>query len=205
MRNRTLRTTQGLIIFGAALALLATPALECANANLTTEDKIKEGIDSAACTLKKGVEKCGDKIEDVQNYFRKQFHETVVIGPATVTDVKFNGHHLAAVVKPGERIEGELKCHLDKDKIKDIKYHRLIIGFEGAGAQTSIVNGVGYLAEKDSKGKFVLIAPSEPGLYKVRFRPVESYSEGDALKKWYDENGLEPGGETTMGLIYVKA
>jgi hypothetical protein len=204
---RRTKTVKGLVTVTLALLALTAPNSAYAEEGKqkSVESKIKDGIDTAAGTLKKGVEKCGDKLEDVQNYFRKKFHETTTAGPATVTDVKFNGYHLAAVVKPGERIEGELKCTLDKSKVQDMRYHRLIIGFKDQGAQTSVSNGVGYFTDKESKDKFVLIAPSEPGLYKVRYRPVESYTEGEALKKWRDDKGSEPNSDTTIGLIYVKA
>lgn len=207
MKDYTWKAANSFIILTVALLTLGSSNLAWAKSKekKQVEEKIKGGIDTAADTLKKGVEKTGDKIEDIQTYFRKKFHEQTSSGPATVTDVKFNGHSLAAVVKPGERIEGKLKCSLNKDKIKDLKYHRLILGFKGEGAQTSIGSGVGYFADKESKENFVLIAPSTPGLYKVRFRPVESYTEEEALKKWKDNNGQEPGKETTIGLIYVKA
>ena len=188
-----------------AVTLLALGSSDSAWGQENTEDKIKSGIDTTADALKKAVEKIGDKLEDIQDYFHKKFHEQTSVGPATVTDVKFNDHSLAAIVKPGERIEGQLKCTLDKDKIKDIKYHRLILGFKGEGAQTSIGSGVGYFADKESKEKFVLIAPSKPGFYQVRFRPVESYTEHEALKQWKDDKGQEPDKKNTIGLIYVKA
>ncbi len=204
---RSAQIVKGLVV--ATMALLGLSAPSCTYAKEATqkpvESKIKDGIDTAAHTLKKGVEKCGDKLEDIQNYCRKKFQETTTVGSATVTNVTFNGHHLATIVKPSERIEGELKCILDKSKIQDMRYHRLIIGFKGQGAQTSVSNGVGYFADRESKDKFVLIAPSQPGLYKVRYRPVESYTEGEALKKWRDDKDREPNSDATIGLIYVRA
>jgi hypothetical protein len=206
---RSVEIVKGLAIVTVAVLALSAPSSVYANAkereHKPVESKIKDGIDTTAHALKKGTEKCGDKLEDVQNYFRNKFHETTTIGPAVVSDVKFNGHHLVAIVKPGERIEGELKCVLDKSKIQDLRYHRLIIGFKDLGAQTSVSNGFGYFADKESKDKFVLIAPSQPGLYKVRYRPVETYTESEGLKKWRDDEGREPNSDTTIGLIYVKA
>lgn len=206
MKDYTWKAGKSFIILTVALLTLGSSNLAWAKSaeKKNTEEKIKSGIDTAADTLKRGVEKTGDKIEDIQNYFRKKFHEKTVSGMVTVTDVKFNGHNLAAVVKPGERIEGELKCTLSNDKTVDLKYHRLILGFKGEGAQTTIGTGWGHFADKQHKESFVLIAPTKPGLYKVRFRPVESLTEHEALKKWRD-NCQEPGKEATIGLIYVKA
>ncbi|MBS0648082.1 MAG: hypothetical protein JSS10_02520 [Verrucomicrobia bacterium] len=207
MKNYTWKAANSFIILTVALLTLGSSNLAWAKspAKKKTEEKIKGGIDTAADTLKKGVEKAGDTIEDMQTYFRKKFHEQVTSGPATVTDVKFNGHSFAAIVRPGERIEGELKCTVDKDKMKGLTYHRLIIGFKGVGAQTSIGAGRGIIGMNDSLEKFALIAPSKPGLYKVRFRTVEGPSEEEALKKWKDCNCQEPGKQETIGLVYVRS
>ncbi len=191
-----------------SLALLTIVSSNSAWAN--AEDKIKSGIDSAADTLKKGVDKAGDKIEDIQKYFdsynwKGVFERTAVSGPTTVKNIHLNGHHRAIVVKPGERIEGMMKCKLDKQQTKDLRYHRILIGFKGLGPQTSIGQGVGYLAGNESKEEFVLIAPAKPGFYEIRFNPVEGYTEHEAMKKWTDDKGHEPDGTTTIGLVYVKA
>lgn len=220
MKNYTWKVKQSFVVLTAALFVLGSSNLAYAK---STEDKIKSGIDSAAEgiktgveksadaieaskeSVKKGIKKCGEKIEDMQTYFRKKFHEQVTVGPATVSDVTFNGHHLATVVRPGERIEGELKCSLDKAQHKDIKYHSLLIGFKGRdNAETTVDIGRGIFIDNASKETFSLIAPSEPGFYKVRFRPIEGYIEHDVLKKWKDEQGNKPDSSTTIGLIYVK-
>ncbi len=175
----------------------------------SSESKIKNAIDGAAESLKKGVEKCGDKIEDIQDYlyhydWKGLFHVKTTSGITTVSEVRLNGHPRVIVVKPGERIKGHLKYTLDKKRCKDLKYHRILLGIKGEGAQTTIGTGVGIIADKESKDNFVLIAPKEPGLYQVRFKSVENYTESEALKKWYNEDGKEPSGNKTIGFIYVK-
>jgi hypothetical protein len=226
MRDYTWKIKQGFIAVTLALLTLGSSNLAWAKSadQKNTENNIKSGIDATADSLKKGVDKAGDKIadakeslkkgakkfgekvEDLQTYFRKKFHEQATFGPATVSDVTFNGHHLATVVKPGERIEGQLKCILDKDQHKDIKYHSLLIGFKGReNAETAVDIGRGIFIDKESKANFTLIAPSEPGFYKVRFRPINGYIEHDVLKRWKDEKGEEPNNTATIGLIYVKA
>jgi len=71
--NNKLRAVKGLVTIAVALAALGSPNLAYAKSpeKKEAESKIKDGIDTAANALKKGVEKCGDKIEDVQNYFRR--------------------------------------------------------------------------------------------------------------------------------------
>ncbi len=223
MKDYTRNFNKSFIVLTVALFTLGSSNLAWAK-DKGAEEKIKGGIDTAADALKKGVEKTGDavesakagikkgvakmgeKVEDMQAYFRKKFHETATVGPATVSEVTFNGHHFAAVVKPGERIEGTLKCALDPAQKKDIKYHSLLIGLKGQdNAQSTVDIGRGIFIDDQSQGTFTLIAPTEPGFYKVRFRPIEGYIEHDVLTKWKDEKGKAPDSTATIGLIYVKA
>ncbi len=179
----------------------------------TTADALKKGVDKTGETfddaktgVKKGIKKFGEKVEDLQTYFRKKFHEQVTVDPTTVSDVTFNGHHMATIVKPGERIDGQFKCSFNKDQIRDLRYHSVLIGFKGREqAETVVDMGRGFFLDQENEAAFTLIAPSEPGFYKVRFRPVNGYIEHDVLKKWKDENGAVPDSTSTIGLIYVKA
>ncbi len=175
----------------------------------TTAD-VKEKINEAADALKKGVDKCGDKMEDIQQYlhnhdFKGVIKDYVSSGPATVFGVTLNGHKRAIVVKPGERIEGTLKYKLDTDRCKDIKYHRLLLGFKDVGPQTTVGVGIGFLADKENEGNFTLIAPQKPGVYQIRFRSVENYTETEAVKHWKDEHGNEPSLRKTVGIVVVKS
>ncbi len=221
MKDYTLKIKQGFVFLTMVLLTLGSsnPLF-----GKSAGDKIKSGIDSSAETLKhgvdktgeiaenakasikKGVKKFGEKVEDLQTYFRQKFHEQATVGPATVSDVTFNGHHMATIVKPGERIEGQLKCSLDKDQLKNIKYHCLLIGFKGREqADTAVDIGRGIFIDQESQANFTLIAPSEPGFYKVRFRPIDGYIEHDVLNKWKDEKGAAPNSASTIGLIYVRS
>lgn len=217
----TINVKQSLVFLTMVLLTLgSSPSLFAKS----TSDKIKSGIDTGAETLKegvdkteeiaentkanvkKGIKKFGEKVEDLQTYVRKKFHEQATVGPATVSDVTFNDQPMAAIVKPGERIEGHLKCSLDKDQLKSIKYHCLLIGFKGREqAETAVDIGRGIFIDQESQANFTLIAPSEPGFYKVRFRPIEGYLEHDMLNKWKDEKGAAPNSSSTIGLIYVKS
>ena len=221
MKNYRLKIKQGLVFstvillaLGSYNSIYAESAGDKIKGGIeTTADALKKGvdktgetIDNAKAGIKKGAKKFGEKVEDLQTYFRKKFHEQSTFGPATVSDVTFNGSHMAAIVKPGERIEGHLKCTLDKDQLKNIKYHCLLIGFKGREqAETAVDIGRGIFINQESHENFTLIAPSEPGFYKVRFRSIDGYIEHDVLNKWKDEKGAAPNSATTIGLIYVRA
>jgi len=219
MKDYTLKVKRGIFLAMVVFSLGSSTLLQAQ----TTGDKIKSGIDTSAENLKKGVDKTGEiaentkenvkkgikkfgeKVEDLQTYFRKKFHEQTTVGPATVSDVTFNDHRMVAIVKPGERIEGHLKCILDKDQLKNIKYHCLLIGFKGQEkAETAIDIGRGII-DQESKENFTLIAPSKPGFYKVRFKPIDGYIEYDILNKWKDPKGALPNSSSTIGLIYVRS
>jgi hypothetical protein len=220
MKHYTWTMKQGLVFLTVGLVTLGSTTSAFAK---STSDKIKGGIDTTAEALKKGVDKTGDalddakagvkkgakkfgeKVEDLQTYFRKKFHDQVTVESTTLSEVTFNGHHMAAVVKPGERIEGQFKCTFNKDEIKDVKYHSMLIGFKGREkAETSVDIGRGILINEENQASFTLIAPSEPGFYKVRFRPITGYFGGDVLNEWKDKNGAAPNSESTIGLIYVR-
>jgi hypothetical protein len=172
--------------------------------------EVKEKIQEAAEAFKTGVDKCGDKFEEISEYLRTYdykglIHEHATSGPATITHVVLNDYPLAVVAKPGERIEGKLKYLLDTSQTKDLKYHRLLLGLKGVGPQTAVGIGLGYLADKENEETFTLIAPEKPGVYQIRFRSVENYTESEALKHWHDSKGHGPSSEQTIGVIVVKA
>lgn len=177
-----------------------------------TKEKIKSGIESVSDELKNLVDKFVDKKDEasaaIQNYFDQYSWQGLIqdkasTGVATLEHFKMNGHHRAITAKPGEKIECKIKTYLDPAKCADLSFYRIIIGIKGEGPQTTICNYPGLFAG-ESKEKFTLRAPSKPGLYEVRFRPVESFTSSDALDNWYDWKGQEPDATTTIGVIYVK-
>lgn len=225
MKNYATKIKRDFIVLTVALLTLGSSNAAWAKSHeqKTTGDKIKGGIDTSAQYLKKGVDKTGDaieavevkfqegkkkfgeKVEDLQTYVRKKYHEHAKFGGVSATDVTLNDHRLAAVVNPGESIEVKFNCTLSDEQLKDVKYHRLLIGYKAReNAEVVVDLGRGFSIDKVSKVKVNLVAPSEPGFYKVRFRPLEGDIEGDALQQWKDVHGDEPSAKTTLGLIYVK-
>lgn len=172
-----------------------------------TENTIKNGIDTVSDFLKNAVDKISDDIESVQTYldnyhWKGMIEDEAASGVATLGYLTLNGHQRAVAVKPGERIEGEVNCSFDRKECSPVGFYRVVIGIKGQGAQTTVGNSLGAVAGSSIE-KFVLIAPKEAGVYQIRFRSVEAFLEGNALAAWIDEQGNEPDGTTTLGLIFV--
>jgi len=171
------------------------------------QDKVKGAIESAAEALKGAVDKIGNNLEDLQKYFdhypwKGVIQDRTTSGAATLENLKLNHHERAVVVKPGERVDCSVICHLDRTDCSSLSIYRIAVGIKGEGAQTTICNYLGLLAG-DSVEKFTLIAPADHGVYEVRFRPAEGLTEKEALKAWTDAQGQEPGASTTIGFIVV--
>ncbi len=162
-------------------------------------------IDAIADHVKDAVDELGNDIDKIQAYLEKKMSiaDQVIVGLATLSHLQLNGHHKIAVVKPGEKVEGTVDCHLDRDQCSALGFYRVVLGLKHEGPQTSICNCLGAAAG-DSKESFSLTAPEEPGIYQIRFRVVESLLESTAFMHWKDENGHGPDATTTIGLLVVK-
>jgi hypothetical protein len=190
----------------AAISSVFGPATGFADSN---RDKIKETVDSITSTIKGGIDKLGDDLNAIQQYL-ENYHWKGIIqekassGAMTLEGIKLNGHSKVVAVKPQEKIDGSVHCNLDREKCAALSFYRVVLGIKGEGPQETIGNELGLVAG-ESKEKFVLTAPKEPGLYQIRFRLVDAYFKGNALDAWEDEEGNEPDGTTTIGLIFVKS
>ncbi len=141
--------------------------------------------------------------EYLQNYHWKGLiQDHAASGIVTLSHLEMNGPHKAVMVKPGERIEGSVQCAFDPLNTSAFSLYRVVLGFKGEGGQTTICNCFGSLAGNTIEN-FVLIAPTEPGVYQVRFRVAEALLAKTAIMEWKDSNGEEPDGTTTIGLIVV--
>jgi len=169
-------------------------------------DKMKVAYEN----LKKYMSESADKFKErVQTYnWNGVIHDKVTVGATTIKDITFNGRRPAIVVKPGERVDVGLTCQLDTNKVKDHRYHRVLIGFKGMEQpEKTIGEGFG-LIDKDSREEFTLTAPREPGAYEIRFQPVAAGGyipyPGEAKRQWLDCNLNDPDSRTTIGVILVK-
>ncbi len=171
-------------------------------------DAVKGWVEDAAEALKKGVDALGDDFNAIQDYL-DHYHWKGIIqdkatsGPATLKHLELNENSRAIVVKPGEKIEAEIKCILDAKQCSTFGFYRIVVGIKGEGPQAVIGNELGLAAGR-TREKFTLTAPNEPGMYQIRFRPVDALFEATALDAWKDEEGNEPDGKTTIGIIIVK-
>lgn len=175
----------------------------------STESKLKDWIDSGSESLKSGIDQLGNDLNAIQEYLNNYHWKGVIqdqatSGPVTLKHVELNDHSRAVVVKPGERIEGEVKCLINKNETAAFSVYRVVVGIKGEGAQTVLGNELGLGAGK-SREQFSLIAPTQPGMYEIRFRVVDALFKDKALHSWKDEAGNEPDGTKTIGIIYVKA
>lgn len=204
MKNHTYKLWTVMCVFISSLLLVNS-------ANLYAKDlseKIKHGIDNVADHLKKDVDKLKGDYEAAQKYFDHYTWKGVIedhttSGVATLGPLKLNGHSKAVVVHPGEKVECEVQCSLDREKCSALSLYRIVVGLKGLGAQTTLCNYLGVVAG-DSVEKFILTAPLDLGVYEVRFRVVESLTETEALNAWVDAQGNEPDRTTTIGVMIVK-
>lgn len=194
------------------LTSLFTAFLCIANVNTgwakSTDDVIKNFIDNIGDALKSTVDRLGDNLAAIQDYldnyhWKGLIQDEATSGAATLKHLQLNGHSKAVVVRAGERIQGIVLCDLDSKQCSSLSLYRVVLGIKGKGAQTTIGNELGIFSG-ESLENFILIAPSEPGIYQIRYRLVESFTKKAALEAWVDENGNEPSAITTVGIILVK-
>ncbi len=174
----------------------------------SADNAIKGFIDNIADGLKSAVDRLGDNLAAIQDYldnyhWKGLIQDEATSGAVTLKHLQLNGHSKAVVARPGERIQGTVLCDLDSKQCASLSLYRVVLGIKGKGAQTTIGNELGIIAS-ESLENFVLIAPSEPGIYQIRYRLVESFAKKAALEAWVDENGHEPSAATTIGIVLVK-
>ncbi|HEY2811467.1 MAG TPA: hypothetical protein VGJ00_08790 [Rhabdochlamydiaceae bacterium] len=171
-------------------------------------DKVKECIDNFSDALKKKTDELGDDVRAVQDYldnyhWKGLIEEQASSGPITLKYLELNGHSRAVWVQPGEKIEAEVICKLDAEKSSVTSLYRVVVGIKGEGPQVVIGHESGLFSGKKIE-KFTLRAPEKPGVYQIRFRSVDAYFKSTAFDAWKDEEGNEPDGTTTIGIIVVK-
>ncbi len=179
-----------------------------AGGSQSVEDKVKDWIVDSSEVLKRGVDKLGHDFNSIQDYLNNYhwkglIQDKAASGPVTLKRLELNEHPRAVVVRPGEKIEAEVKCIFDSDKCSVFKVYRIVVGLKGEGGQAVIGNESGITAGKTIEN-FTLTAPEKPGMYQVRFRAVDAVFKTTAFNAWEDENGNEPDGTTTIGIIFVK-
>lgn len=187
------------------LAGIASPNIGQAK---STESKAKDRIDEAAEALKKGVDELGNDFDKIQHYLNNYhwkglIQDKATSGPITLKHLELNDHSKSIIAHPGEKIEAEVKCIFNADHTSVFDLYRVVIGLKGEGPQAIIGSQSGISSGK-SREKFTLLAPYTPGVYEIRFRPVDALLKSTAMDGWRDEKGQEPDATTTIGVIIVK-
>lgn len=143
----------------------------------------------------------------VSDYFKEfpwigLITDEITYGPATVSHIHIDKGDKLAVVKPGETLHGTLRYKLDTADQE--KFHRchLVVGIKDVGAQDCIAHTFN-LWESKGKGHFELKAPTEPGVYQVRFAFIEGLTCESARDAWNDGQ-MEPSAAATIGVIVVE-
>jgi hypothetical protein len=123
-------------------------------------------------------------------------------GPAVVSNLKLGGLKKAAVVKPGQLVEGEIVCSLNSKQCSPLSLYRVVLGIKNQGGQTTVFNHFGLRAGRETD-RFSLVAPKERGVYEVGFLVVEAAREGTALQAWdeLEKSGLRP--PVPIGVLIV--
>ncbi len=194
----------------AASCLIALLGLAHPNAGWakSVEETVKGWIENGGEALKRGTDDLGQDFAVLQEYldhynWKGLIEDKATSGPATLKHLELNEHSRVIVVKPGEKIKAEVKCLLDSEKCSAFGLYRIVVGINDVGPQAVVGHELGLAAGK-TREKFTLTAPTEPGMYEIRFRPVEALLKTTALDAWTDEAGNQPDGKTTIGIIFVK-
>src|SRR5579863_7687729 len=115
--------------------LIALSGMMYSNTGWTksVEHQVKEWLDDAVDSLKKGVDKIGDSFDEIQDYFDNYDWKGIVErkatdGPATLKYLELNDNAIATVVKPGQKIDAEVKCELNRDECSTFGMYRIVVG-----------------------------------------------------------------------------
>lgn len=127
--------------------------------------------------------------------------DEITYGPVTVSHIHIKNSDKLVIATPGEVLHGNLRYKINSDKEK-ISFHHLVIGIEGEGAQDCIMHSMG-LWDNKGKGKFTLTAPTEPGIYEVRFLYDEGLTCSKAREAW-NSGAKDPSSLATIGAIIVR-
>jgi WD40 repeat protein len=121
-------------------------------------------------------------------------------GQVKLTDFTLNNKSNVISVAPGEKINGSANYIYDCPECQG-SINQIIVGIVGQNsAQACIYNGSN---QESGSSKFTLTAPSEPGIYYIRFRYAQAYGcEQGALGWW--RVGNEPTPEANIGAIIIR-
>ena len=142
------------------------------------KERIKEtfdqSVDQIAASLQEVTHSLEDELRQVGNNpssirtavekynWNRYLPDRANYGPATLSGLKLAGGKKAVIARPGELIEGEVVCSLDRDQCSALSLYRVVLGIKNQGGQTTIFNHFGLRAGKETD-RFTLTAPSTEG------------------------------------------
>jgi hypothetical protein len=170
-------------------------------------DQIASTLDKATQSLQQELRQLGNQKNKIQEVVKKYnwsqwIPDRASYGPATLSDLKLGGGKKVVVAKPGQQIDGEVVCALDRKQCSALSLYRVVLGIKDLGGQTTVFNHFGLRGGKETD-HFTLVAPKEKGVYQVGFRVVEAAREGTALQSWDDRDANGWGEPVAIGLIIV--
>lgn len=173
-----------------------------------TVDHVAGSLQEATTAIENEIKQVGTNEEAIQKAIQKHKLQALLppvstYGPATLSHLKLGDTKMPfCIAKPGQVIDGEVVCALDRKQCFPLGFYRVVLGLSNKGGQTSIFNHFGLRSKKETD-HFMLVAPVERGIYQVAFRVVEAARETTAINLW-DEPAKEGWGEpAVIGLLFV--
>jgi hypothetical protein len=124
----------------------------------------------------------------------------VTYGPITLKDFKMEDEGRVVIAQPGEFINSSVEYKVAKEHLKSLHLHHIIVGIKGQNSQNCITHA---LAVWDTHGKahFCFAAPTEKGIYEVRFDYQTALTCKEAYKLWRAD---PPSSKATVGIVIVE-
>jgi len=152
-------------------------------------------------SLESDIHAIQDKIRDY--HWEKWLPSHASYGSATLSDLKLGETHAPVILTaPGQQIEGEVVCSLNREQCSPLKMYRVVLGIKNRGGQITVFNHFGLHAGKEVE-HFTIEAPNERGIYQVGFKVVETIWTDTALKSWEEDTENDGGTPAIIGLIVV--
>lgn len=175
------------------------------------KDKINQGVDKVADSLDNTIHLIENELKNTalnaksfQEYVRSydwkyRISDKFTSDVITLTNFKFDGQQKVAIVKPGERVHGAVRCSIDQDHLSSFSKYNVVLGIKNQPGQQAVYSHFGLKADNE-QSTFELTAPSKPGIYRIGFRVVKTPIESRALKNWEEDSSESP----TIGLLIVR-
>ena len=129
-----------------------------------------------------------------------QKQTTAGLNSVTLFGLNLNNQGKTVTATPEQEINGIVGFIYNCPTCGKRTFNQIIIGIANKGAQACLFNGG---IQEQGIRNFKIIAPKEPGFYEIRFRYAQDYDCENAIKSWWDRDGV-PGQDATVGYITVR-